>query len=99
MNSESRIQNSEFAKEGFQIFSSVISKEQCDSLAFDLSKQFDSQQSVVKNKIGGVRNLLKIASVAAIAGSPAKNPSHRRVLHIEYAADELPNELKWFERQ
>jgi hypothetical protein len=33
------------------------------------------------------------------SSSPSKNPSHRRVLHIEYASDELPNGLKWFERQ
>jgi hypothetical protein len=32
------------------------------------------------------------------ASSPARVPSHRRVLHTEYAAGELPNGLKWFER-
>jgi len=32
------------------------------------------------------------------ASSRAKNPSHRRVLHVEYAATELPNGLKWSER-
>ena len=32
------------------------------------------------------------------ASSPAKNPSHRRVLHVEYAATELPNGLTWVER-
>jgi ectoine hydroxylase-related dioxygenase (phytanoyl-CoA dioxygenase family) len=32
------------------------------------------------------------------ASSPAKSPSHRRVLHIEYACDELPNGLEWFDR-
>ena len=32
------------------------------------------------------------------ASSPAKNPSHRRVLHVEYAAKDLPNGLKWSER-
>jgi ectoine hydroxylase-related dioxygenase (phytanoyl-CoA dioxygenase family) len=32
------------------------------------------------------------------ASSPAKNPSHRRVLHVEYAATELPNGLMWSER-
>jgi ectoine hydroxylase-related dioxygenase (phytanoyl-CoA dioxygenase family) len=32
------------------------------------------------------------------ASSPAQSPSHRRVLHIEYASEELPNGLKWFER-
>ena len=31
------------------------------------------------------------------ASSPSKNPSHRRILHIEYATHELPNGLKWFE--
>jgi ectoine hydroxylase-related dioxygenase (phytanoyl-CoA dioxygenase family) len=31
------------------------------------------------------------------SSSPAKNPSHRRVLHIEYASDELPNGLRWYE--
>jgi hypothetical protein len=33
------------------------------------------------------------------ASSPAKNPSHRRVLHIEYATGELPDGLKWFDRR
>lgn len=32
------------------------------------------------------------------ASSPAKNPSHWRVFHIEYVATELPNGLKWSER-
>jgi hypothetical protein len=32
------------------------------------------------------------------ASSPAINPQHRRVLHIEYATQELPNGLKWFDR-
>jgi hypothetical protein len=31
------------------------------------------------------------------ASSPAENPQHRRVLHIEYATQELPNGLKWFD--
>jgi ectoine hydroxylase-related dioxygenase (phytanoyl-CoA dioxygenase family) len=33
------------------------------------------------------------------SSSCAKNPSHRRVLHIEYSTVELPSGLKWFERQ
>jgi len=32
------------------------------------------------------------------ASSRATAPSHRRVLHVEYAAEELPNGLNWFER-
>jgi ectoine hydroxylase-related dioxygenase (phytanoyl-CoA dioxygenase family) len=31
------------------------------------------------------------------ASARAKNPSHRRVLHVEYAAMELPNGLSWSE--
>jgi hypothetical protein len=33
------------------------------------------------------------------ASSPAENPNHRRVLHIEYATRELPNGLKWLDRK
>ena len=31
------------------------------------------------------------------ASSPAKEPIHRRVLHVEYATKDLANGLKWFE--
>jgi ectoine hydroxylase-related dioxygenase (phytanoyl-CoA dioxygenase family) len=32
------------------------------------------------------------------ASSPAKMPRHRRVIHLEYAADPLPAPLRWFEQ-
>lgn len=32
------------------------------------------------------------------ASSPAKNPRHRRVIHLEYAAHPLPAGLRWFEQ-
>ena len=32
------------------------------------------------------------------ASAPAEKPRHRRVIHLEYAADPLPNGLQWFER-
>jgi ectoine hydroxylase-related dioxygenase (phytanoyl-CoA dioxygenase family) len=32
------------------------------------------------------------------ASSPAKAPAHRRVVHIEFAADELPAPLDWHSR-
>ena len=31
------------------------------------------------------------------SSSASENPLHRRVLHIEYATDKLPNGLKWFD--
>jgi hypothetical protein len=32
------------------------------------------------------------------ASTRVTNPTHRRVLHVEYATSELPNGLRWFER-
>jgi len=32
------------------------------------------------------------------ASSPALHPSHRRVVHLEFAAHELPNGLEWHDR-
>jgi ectoine hydroxylase-related dioxygenase (phytanoyl-CoA dioxygenase family) len=32
------------------------------------------------------------------ASSSAKSPSHRRVIHIEYACGPLPEGLRWFEQ-
>lgn len=32
------------------------------------------------------------------SSSPSKNPSHRRILHIEYGSHELPNGLQWHDR-
>ena len=31
------------------------------------------------------------------SSAPSQNPAHRRVVHIEYATEELPNGLKWFD--
>jgi hypothetical protein len=33
------------------------------------------------------------------ASSPAVSPSHRRVVHLEYAAEDLPGGLAWHERR
>jgi ectoine hydroxylase-related dioxygenase (phytanoyl-CoA dioxygenase family) len=32
------------------------------------------------------------------SSSPAKSPSRRRVIHLEYACDPLPGGLRWFEQ-
>jgi ectoine hydroxylase-related dioxygenase (phytanoyl-CoA dioxygenase family) len=32
------------------------------------------------------------------ASSPAASPAHRRVLHFEFAADDLPGPLEWYNR-
>lgn len=45
--------------------------------------------------------ILAFHSLLLHASSPALEPAHRRVIHIEYAAAEwarLPNDLAWYER-
>ena len=42
--------------------------------------------------------LLLMRPLVLHASSPATAPSHRRVLHIEYAVDKLPEGLAWYER-
>ena len=38
------------------------------------------------------------ASALLQASSPALEPEHRRVVHLEFAADELPGDLAWYDR-
>jgi ectoine hydroxylase-related dioxygenase (phytanoyl-CoA dioxygenase family) len=49
--------------------------------------------AVPKGGILAMRPLLLHAS------SMATKPAHRRVVHLEYAADELPSGLRWFNRR
>lgn len=60
----------EFKAKGFQVLFDVIPLRECDALATELSNIFENQQTSVKNKIGGVRNLLRTSPrVAEIASS------------------------------
>jgi ectoine hydroxylase-related dioxygenase (phytanoyl-CoA dioxygenase family) len=64
--------------------------------AAEISKWSDDYKSVVcELSKGGV---LLMRPLLLHASSPAENPKHRRVLHIEYATQELPNGLKWLNR-
>ena len=45
----------------------------------------------------GVGGVLAMSPLLLHASSAAEFPSHRRVLHIEYAAGELPAPLEWAE--
>jgi hypothetical protein len=42
--------------------------------------------------------LLVMRPLLLHASSPASAPAHRRVLHLEYAAESLPDGLEWHER-
>lgn len=55
--------------------------------------QMDKSNEVVCGVARG--GILMMRPLLLHASPPANNPSHRRVLHIEYATQELPNGLKW----
>ncbi len=57
----------------------------------------DSEENAVICEVarGG---LLLMRPLLLHASGPASTPSHRRVLHIEYAATDLPNRLNWYDR-
>jgi ectoine hydroxylase-related dioxygenase (phytanoyl-CoA dioxygenase family) len=46
----------------------------------------------------GAGGVLVMRPLILHASSPAKSPRHRRVLHIEFAANPLPHGLEWYER-
>jgi ectoine hydroxylase-related dioxygenase (phytanoyl-CoA dioxygenase family) len=65
-----------------------------------LDGQFDHWKAEVAEVVcevprGGV---LAMRPLLLHASSPAANPRHRRVVHLEYAADELTGGLDWYER-
>jgi ectoine hydroxylase-related dioxygenase (phytanoyl-CoA dioxygenase family) len=64
--------------------------------AADISKWTAKSEPVVCELSKG--DILLMRPLVLHASSPAENPKHRRVLHVEYATQELPNGLKWFDR-
>ena len=54
-----------------------------------------SEEVICVVPAGGV---LLMRPLVLHASSPAKIPRHRRVIHLEYAADPLPAPLRWFEQ-
>jgi hypothetical protein len=66
MNSDSRIQNPEvngfgqFDKSGYEILSNVVPEKECNALANELSILHQRQKETAKNKLGGLRNLLRV---------------------------------------
>jgi hypothetical protein len=69
---------------------SVLSTEQIESLR-------RQQTEVICCAQAG--DILAMHPLVLHASSPAKSPSHRRVIHIEYACQPLPHGLHWHEWQ
>lgn len=63
---------SQFEHDGFQIIPSLVSTTECDRFAAELTPLFEQQLHVAKNRIGGVRNLLRTSPlVSQFASTPA----------------------------
>jgi ectoine hydroxylase-related dioxygenase (phytanoyl-CoA dioxygenase family) len=66
MNSEFRIQNIEvnglgqFSESGYEVLANVVPENKCDALAIELSVLYQRQKEKAKNKLGGLRNLLRM---------------------------------------
>jgi ectoine hydroxylase-related dioxygenase (phytanoyl-CoA dioxygenase family) len=63
--------------------------------AGDISKWTERINPIVCELSKG--DVLMMRPLLLHASSQVINPQHRRVLHIEYATQELPNGLKWFD--
>jgi hypothetical protein len=48
--------------------------------------------------VGSAGDIVAMKPLLLHASSAATEPGHRRVLHIEYAADPLPGGVEWFEQ-
>jgi ectoine hydroxylase-related dioxygenase (phytanoyl-CoA dioxygenase family) len=64
------------------------------------SAQIQEQRTVEPELVCSVSRggVLLMRPLILHASSPATEPAHRRVVHLEWAAKELPNGLKWQER-
>jgi ectoine hydroxylase-related dioxygenase (phytanoyl-CoA dioxygenase family) len=65
-----------------------------------LDGQFDRWKAEIQEVICEARcgDVLAMRPLLLHASSPANLPSHRRVIHLEYAATELPGGLEWYDR-
>jgi ectoine hydroxylase-related dioxygenase (phytanoyl-CoA dioxygenase family) len=67
--------------DGFQILSGLISHNECDALATELTHRFHKYKASSQTKIGGIRNLLRTcASVAQLASSLRLLPPLEKLL-------------------
>jgi ectoine hydroxylase-related dioxygenase (phytanoyl-CoA dioxygenase family) len=59
-----------------------------------IAKRATGPEVICPLQAGGV---LLMRPLILHASSPATTPQHRRVLHLEFAADPLPHGLEWYE--
>ena len=60
-----------------------------------LKKQVDAGEGFAVACTAERGSILALKPLLLHASSPAQSPAHRRVIHIDFAADELPGGLAW----
>jgi Phytanoyl-CoA dioxygenase (PhyH) len=60
-----------------------------------ITERVSEPETICPLRAGGV---LAMRPLVLHASFPARNPQHRRVLHLEFAADPLADGLEWFEQ-
>jgi ectoine hydroxylase-related dioxygenase (phytanoyl-CoA dioxygenase family) len=86
---------SQFEQDGFQIINSLVSDGECDRLAAELSPLFEQQIKSSKNRIGGVRNLLRTSPVVS---GVAKSPTITELLQQAASVRAFPVRAIFFDK-
>jgi ectoine hydroxylase-related dioxygenase (phytanoyl-CoA dioxygenase family) len=101
MNPEVRVGNSEadgfgqFDRDGFQIVKSLISEVECEHFAAELTPLFEQQIKSQKNRIGGLRNLLR---TNALVSTFAKSPFITGLIHQVAGCEAFPVRAIFFDK-
>jgi hypothetical protein len=96
-----------FGRDGYFVQERVLSSETVESLRQAIAALPERAEVRRKQSVYGVRNLSEVVCTVGLGGVVAMCPltlhasaasqavGHRRVIHIEYAAAELPDGLQW----
>lgn len=101
MKSETRNQKSEssdfgqFERDGFQIIKSLVNDVECEHLAAELTPLFEQQLDSSKNRIGGLRNLLRTNTLVSTF---AKSPLITGLVHQAAGCEAFPVRAIFFDK-
>jgi ectoine hydroxylase-related dioxygenase (phytanoyl-CoA dioxygenase family) len=85
----------QFEREGFQIIESLVSDLECEHLAAELTPLLEKQLKSAKNRIGGLRNLLR---TNALVSAFAKSPLVTGLIHQVAGCEAFPVRAIFFDK-
>jgi len=99
---------SQIDDDGYAVQEGALNESKIDGLIDAIERQQDGETLLRNGKIFAVRNLLDLPECVVGRGgallmrplllhasSPSQRPAHRRVIHLDFACEQLPNPLKW----